>query len=396
MFRNRRKLSILVSLPLILIVVVSLVVAAFSGLIVPPSKWVKVGEVSGGGFQDWQEGEIYVGETWGTLFIQAIWHTSLPPELYEQSTAGDITCGITYGVSRSMSILFTIAGVEHHVTIKQGLPQVWVFVSPNIFIVSTSISNVSVTIGLRVSPPPNWFAPLNSLLNVRVNSSYAIFSSAQTSYLNEFPYYSGNVVTTDGIIDEWSTVENLTLTCAPQTTRSLPGAIVNTSTFASDLQLAFMIAYSQSLNTTRALYPDLEFSADFWAAIGWYSENYYYSYSGNFHLANDKSNLIIHIYDVSPGIYETDEFSIDNIQWEVEMAFEWYLNESQASNFYQLYPAEDYTVAVSSELIWTYEMPSVTQTALLMAGFNVTYRSSFWVAVLYITRALTSEIQLSK
>jgi len=320
-----------------------------------PSQWVKVGECGLEGLEDWQRVEVYMGGTWGTIFIQARWKAPFPADMYEGCETEAFGYSV-YNVYRRISVLLIVGGAEYRFRLIQGSSRIWVFEWPGIAVVHESFNATTVTLGLRLSPPPYWFAPLSSVQSVRINSTFFIHSSADSPYyLEVFPRCDEATIEADGLIGDWVEIDNLTLACAPVATKGMPGAIVNASAVATSNQLAFMIACSQPINATRNLYPELNFSASFYVSVGWYTpDDLYYGYGGNFYLDDGKENVIIYVHDVPGGWYVKEEFSVEEDQWAVGEAFEWYLTASQAEAFFRLYPAVDYSVHFSLHLGWTY------------------------------------------
>ncbi|MFX1566174.1 MAG: hypothetical protein ACFFCH_09300 [Promethearchaeota archaeon] len=328
---------------------------------VQPPRWYKIAEVSETELENWQQGDVFVGETPGTLFFRVVWKAELPAVLHETHVTESNPYYSVYTVWRSTLISMEVSGFTHEIRIDQSFPGIWVFTSAGIMLTHQTYNEIMITIGFRLNPPPSWFSPLSSLQNVIVNNTFGISSDARAdNTISSFPYHPIKEITADGKINDWGDVSNLTLDVFPTYTSDNLGAVVNASAFASDTQLAFLIVLAQNESTIRLTYPNLSFSANLVAGVGWYSSDEFNSYNCNFHLDGTNRSLIIYVYDTPEGGYAREEFEVDDNQWAFGNVFECYLDDSQAISFYDHYPGEDYYVYVSSNFEWTYRLASVT------------------------------------
>ena len=378
----RLKKKVVIAIIIVVVFVFSGVIVLFGWLVTQPSKWYKIGEAPEGELEDWQKGDVYIGETLGTLFLQIRWKDELPDNMRETRKTENNPNYPVYTVMRSTYILIKVSGYEHEIKIAQGFSGIWVFKSSGVVLIHQVHNETVISIGIWLNPPPSWFSPLSSVQNVIVNNSFGISSDAKADEnLGEFPYYPSKEITVDGAINDWVDIENLTLDVFPQQTRDLPGAIVNASAFASDTQLGFLIVLSQNGSTIRMLYPNLDFSAHLYGSVGWYSKGYYYVYSYNFYLDGANRSLIIFVYNLPEGWCGIDEFEVGENQWAFGDIFEFYLTNFQAESFYDLYPAEDYHISVSSDFEWTYTLSPINLNLNSLSGINTLNNIQFHLLI---------------
>jgi len=283
----------------------------------PPTTWQIIAADNGSStLESWQRVDIYTGETTSAMFFRAVWHAPIPDGLSEMDESVS-----AYYTRRYVHLRVEWRGEDCNITLGHESSYYGPWYIPMFRVIYSNFDTLTHVVGVVsvdiVAKAPR--AADTVIQNIQGGVMYR--SNAEASEPFTVNFNETLDIVSDGYLDEWVAIPNITLDVRPsQTTEKL--IAINAATFFIAPQgCGVTMTLNQPIVDILALHPDLQRYMEFGYTIG--TDTIYYQ--ADFSLLDLSSEAQVWTYPP----YDNPPSPLSGDQWGLGDSFEAYYLAAQ-------------------------------------------------------------------